>query len=144
MSNPTMDCPWTMVINEQGRALTPNSRTVFNTGVSPQCPVSASGWFSVISHDYIIGTVRSDVSGDFYLQFSCGGSTVSGSTVGMVTTPGYQYAYSMDIVTDASDGTTPFYSCAFKSDIVARYARAIYVNGSSVASLNICALKVPA
>ena len=143
MSNPAVDCPWTMVVNEQSLTLAPNSRTVFNTPASVQCPISATGWFAVTSHDYVIGTIRSDVDGDFYLQFSCGGSTVAGSTVGMVSRPGYQYAYTMDIVTDASDGATQFYTCGFKSDIPSRYARAVYVNGSSAASLDICIFKVP-
>ena len=143
MSNPAIDLPMEMVINEQNLTLAASSRTIFTTSPVPQVTISASGWFAVMDYDYLTGTARADVDGDLYLQFSCGGSTVAGSTVGMVSEPGYQHAYTMDMVTDASDGTSMFYSCAFKSDIPARYARAIYVNGSSVGSLNICVMKVP-
>ena len=138
MSNPAVSLPWEMVINEQNLSLAASSRTIFTTSPVPQVTITASGWFAVMEYDYLVGTARADVDGDLYLQFSCEGSTAAVSTCGS-----YQHEYTMDQVTDASDGTSMFYTCAFKSDIPARYARAIYVNGSSVGSLNICVMKVP-
>ena len=121
--------PEVTLFDVEGLSLEANAIKIFTAAARSEIAINSLGWVGIYGYKYLKGTVRSDKDATLYVQYSH-----IGENLAACSRAAYQTAFTLDSITDASDGVATFFTCGFESTVIAPYARIILVNGVDIAS----------